>query len=289
MRLLCPNCREVIDAEALACPNGHRFICRSGVLSLLAESFGRELRPFLESFQAVRAAERKRRVDPAIYDRLPFIPADMGDVQFQLEWRLRQSDLVVVADRLRERPRSRVLDIGAWNGWLSHQLARRGHEVTAIDYFSDEYDGLGARRFYSTQWSAIQMDLLDLAVIDMTFDAIIVNRCLQFLPDPIAYVGSLRHKLSAGGQLIITGLPFFQDPRWKAQRVIEMQQAHRARYGFDLFLRPAKGYLDFGDKRCLEASGIEMKRYPQLWRASLRAMVDRTRPLQMYGVYTACP
>jgi hypothetical protein len=31
-----------------------------------------------------------------------------------------------------------------------------------------------------------------------------------------------------------------------------------------------------------------MKHYPQLWRANLRAMVDRTRPLHLYGVYTSC-
>jgi hypothetical protein len=125
-------------------------------------------------------------------------------------------------------------------------------------------------------------------VLDATFNVIVVNRCLQFLPDPIAYIGSVQKKLSAGGQLIITGLPFFRDPRWKAQRVIAMQQAHRARYGFDLFLRPAQGYLDFGHKRQLEAAGVEMKHYPQLWRANLRAMVDRTRPLHLYGVYTSC-
>jgi SAM-dependent methyltransferase len=289
MRLLCPNCRSAIDPDSRVCASGHRFAVEDGVLVLLADDFGRELRIFLSSFQPLRAASDKRLLDPAAYEQLPFIRSSVGDAQFQLEWRLRRYDLAIVLERLSDRARRSILDIGAWNGWLSHQLAKRDHAVTAIEYFVDKYDGLGARQFYRTHWQAIQMDLADLSILDGCFDVIVVNRCLQFFTDPIAYVADLRQKLSASGMLIITGLQFFDDARHKAREVAEMLGAHRQRYGFDLFLRPSKGYLDAHDRRDLQALSVSLHGYPQLWRANLKASVIRTLPKHQYGVWRARP
>jgi SAM-dependent methyltransferase len=289
MRWLCPNCHSLIDPDSLTCAAGHQFTVEDGALVLLADDFGRDLHAFLASFQSLRAVGDKRLLDLTVYEHLPAVRSDLGDAQFQLEWRLRRYDLAIVLERLRDRVRQSILDIGAWNGWLSHQLAKRDHAVTAIDYFVDKYDGLGARQFYNTHWQAIQMDLVDLSVLDGCFDVIIVNRCLQFFTEPIAYVAGLQQKLSAGGMLIITGLQFFDDSSRKAREVAEMLSWHRRRYGFNLFLRPSKGYLDAHDRRDLQALGVGLHGYPQLWRANLKAMIKRTRPHHAYGVYRAEP
>lgn len=159
------------------------------------------------------------------------------------------------------------------------------HAVTAVDYFDDEHDGLRARKFYSTSWQAVQMDLMDLQTLGEPFDMIILNRCVQFFPQPAAYVAQAKEQLAPGGLLILTGLELFRDPSAKAARVAQLLHSHRQRYGFELFLRPTKGYLDFADKAQLEAQGVQLKSPWQLLPANLKALLRPALPRHCYGVY----
>lgn len=279
--MLCPNCRERLNPDTLTCPRGHGYGESEGVLVLLDDDFGPRLRQFLAGFSQVRQQDGKRLVDPAAYEALPYGSA----VQGAFEWRLRQADLAVVLRQVAGRGPQRVLDVGAWNGWLSHQLARRGHNVTAVDYFVDQFDGLGARQFYSSRWRAIQMDLTDLAVLDETFDIVILNRCVQFFADPVAYVAQARQRVALGGRLIVTGLPVFRDPRHKVVGVQALRQSLQE-HGLDFF-KPMKGYLDEGDEAGLRRLGLTLHPYPQLRLANLRARFDRQRPRHLYGVWEA--
>ncbi|HYF62088.1 MAG TPA: class I SAM-dependent methyltransferase [Herpetosiphonaceae bacterium] len=279
MTLLCPNCRRPLD-PALRCSGGHRYAERDGVLALLEDGFAAELSAFLARFEPIRASQAKPLLDPAAYERLPF-------GQDHHEWRARCHDLAVIRRLLRGRPPRRGLDIGAWNGWLSHRLAQDGHDLTGIDYFADRHDGLGARRFYRAAWRAIQMDLLDLAVLDAPYDLIIINRCLQFMPDPLEYVRRARRLLAPGGRLVVIGVQCFRDPGAKARAVAAMQAEHRRRHGFELFLRPTRGYLDGADLRALRAAGLRFRAYPQLWAANLKALLNPRLPLHCYGLAAA--
>ena len=279
MHFLCPSCREPLPAS-LACVCGQSFGLRDDVLVLLEQEFGRRLDQFTQAFSAVRAVENRRLLDGQAYEALPFGSA----VQDDFQWRLRQYDLAVVRRLLNGRRSQRLLDVGAWNGWLSNRMADDGHLVTAIDYFVDEFDGLGAKKFYSTAWQAIQMDLTDLHVLDVSFDVIILNRCLQFFPQPAAYVALAKAKLAPGGLLIVTGMELFRDPHVKAARVADMLHVHRQRYGFELFLTPTKGYLDFDDKAQLQTQGVQVKSYRPLLPANVKAMLQPTLPYHAYGV-----
>ncbi|MBC8076476.1 MAG: hypothetical protein H7Y32_10415, partial [Chloroflexales bacterium] len=62
-------------------------------------------------------------------------------------------------------------------------------------------------------------------------------------------------------------------------------QRYQVQYGFELFLAPTRGYLDFGDKTALELLGVALRPYPQLWRANLRALLRPARPWHAYGVW----
>jgi SAM-dependent methyltransferase len=285
MRLLCPDCRGQLNPVALECPRGHRFRHHDGVLVLLEAGFHQRLRAFTDRLTAIRAAEGRRITEPSVYEDLPFAAAAAGE----LEWRLRRYDLAVLSRLLRPgRPR-RVLDVGAWNGWLSHRLAQGGHEVTAIDYFIDEHDGLGARRFYSTSWHAIQMDLSDLSLLDDSWDVVIVNRCLQFFTDPAGFVAAAKEKVGDGGLLVLTGLQFFRDPAAKAREVERLRRHYRDSYDFVLFLRPTKGYLDGHDRAALRGLGVKLRPYPTLLPANLRSWIVRTRPSHAFGVWVREP
>lgn len=285
MPLLCPNCRAAIEPAHLTCTNGHVFTPVEGVLPLLADDFKRRLDDFETALSTARRAEGKHELAGSAYAELPFSRSAETDAGMALEWRLRRYDLAIVQQRLAGRARQRVLDVGAWNGWLSHRLAAAGHRVTAIDYFSDSHDGLRSLRYYDVQWRAIQMDLRDPGLLDEVFDAIVVNRCLAFFNDPAAYLECLRPLVAAGGQLIVTGLQFFWNAAPKAARVAAERRRYRDRHGFELFLFPTRGYLDRDDHHRLRTHGLSLRPYPQLWRANLKAQLLRSRPRHAYGVW----
>jgi len=287
MRLRCPTCREPIDSREPACPNGHVYAYRDGVLRLLDASFASRLEAFAARLRVIRDAEGRRLMDVSAYEGLPHSQLRRGDAAWRAEWRLRCYDLDRVSRLAGDRAPCAVLDVGAWNGWLSHRLALRGHDVTAVDYFDDAYDGLAARKHYRSCWRAIQMDLADLAILDERFDLIVLNRCLAFFGDPIASVTSARRLLAKDGMLVITGLQFFRDPAPKARSIASQREAYRARYNFDLFLKPTKGCLDWEDRRQLQQAGVALNSYPQLWMANLKARVRRALPYHMYGLVRA--
>lgn len=287
MPLLCPNCRTAIDTASGACTRGHTFAEVDGVLSLLSDGFAQRLAEYEPVLSAARKAEGKHLLEVTDYEALPFSPAAETRPGMRLEWRLRRYDLALIQRLLADRAaQQRVLDVGAWNGWLSHRLAAAGHCVTAVDYFADAHDGLRARCFYRADWRAIQMDLRDPSVLDEPFDVVVVNRCLAFFPDPAAYLECLRPRVAPGGLLIVTGLQFYWQPAAKARRVEADLRHYRERYGFDLFLFPTRGYLDRGDHARLRALGLRLHAYPPLWAANLRARIDPRRPRHAYGLWT---
>jgi SAM-dependent methyltransferase len=282
--LLCPSCREPIDPARLACARGHAFEHAGGVLSLVDARFARELAAFEARLAASRRALGRQLLDRAAYERLPSGQEAAGDAAWRAEWRMRGCDLAVVERLLAGRGRLSVLDVGAWNGWLSNRLACLGHSVTAVDYFTGEHDGLGAVRHYARRWRAVQLDLRDLSLLDEAFDAVIFNRCLPFFPDPLAGLAGAMRLLSPGGQLIVTGLQIFTASRERARQVEAGWRAHRERFGFDLLLFPSKAYFDGGDARNLRRWGLRLRGYPQLRLANVRATLDPRRPRQMFGV-----
>jgi SAM-dependent methyltransferase len=281
--MLCPDCRAPLD-EAFTCLNGHRFCENDGVLTLVAAGFAEEMQRFASALGAARRAEGRPQLDPTAYEHLPFERPGTRLPGGSLEWRLRRYDLVVINRLLGNLRRQRILDVGAWNGWLSNRLAAAGHMVTAVDYFADEYDGLAARKHHRASWRAIQMDLRDLSVLDESFDVVIANRCLAFAPDPLAFVDQLLERVNPGGLLILTGLQIFRDARAKAQQVRAYLDAHRARHGFDLLLFPTRGYLDRTDHARLQAAGTILRPYRQLWPAHAKALLNPSLPRHYYGV-----
>jgi 2-polyprenyl-3-methyl-5-hydroxy-6-metoxy-1,4-benzoquinol methylase len=281
MSLLCPTCRNPIDPTALACSHGHQFAHEDGVLVLLEETFGGRLQTLSAALSAMRTAENKRLLDVSAYEDLPFAKAVRGN----FEWRMRGYDLALIRKLQGNRQRQQILDLGAANGWLSHRLAALGHDVTAVEYFADEYDGLRSKKFYRTTWQAIQMDLTDLSVLNQRYDVVIVNHGLHFFPDPLPQVMAAKQKVAPGGLLILIGLQFFRDPTARAHRVTALQQTFRERCGCDLFLRPTKGYLDFADKARLQDEGIVLHLCPQLWLANLKSMLNKNLPRYYYGVW----
>ena len=275
---LCPTCRQRLNATTLSCPNGHCYTAVDGVLALVDLVFARHLAAFLVPFETLRDKEARRLLDPAVYPTLPYGHAVADDP----EWRQRRLDWELVQRLLSEGKRLRVLDVGAWNGWLSNRLAGGGHQVTALDYFVDTCDGLGARRHYATEWQAVQMDLEDLTVVDDSFDVVILNRCLQFFTDPLRSLFQTGGLVRPGGLLLATGLALFRSPGRKARQV-EAFRSHLRQNGV-ADLKANKGYLDFADRERFLEAGMQLHPYRSLLMANWRARLDASRPWHGYGV-----
>jgi SAM-dependent methyltransferase len=213
------------------------------------------------------------------FRQLPYGPIAKGN----FEWRYRQAGWEIINQRLKGQPRQKILDIGAWNGWLSHRLVAAEHQVVAVDYFVDPLDGLGAMTHYDVAWPAIQMDLENLTNLPVAFDLIIVNHCLQFFATPLETLRQAQQLLIQDGKILVIGLAFFADPRKQIERV-KRYRTEFGKHGVDFF-KPMKGYLDFYDRKHLQQEGIKFHPYQQLWKANLRSQIDPTRPRYEFGLY----
>jgi len=195
-------------------------------------------------------------------------------------WRIRAEDVRIVKRHLPNSPAD-VLEIGAYNGWLSHHIARAGHHLTAIGYSDHPTHGLGAKQHYSVDWHAIRMDVTDLRQFQRPFDRVIINHGLHLYPDPVAMVRKAKALLNAGGMLIVLGLIIHRDPRKRAAQVQQDDATMQAISGRSYYLRPTKGYIS--DERQLKLTHAP---YRCMWRANLKARFRRTAPRYSYGVFT---
>lgn len=281
MKLLCPNCHAPLTPESHTCKNSHQFKTEDGVLILLNDEFGKILHARLSRFSEIRKKELSRYLKPEDYPLLPYGDVVCGNI----EWRLRQLDWEILLPLLKDRQGQKALEIGPYNGWLTHRMAELGMEITAIDYFMDDLDGLTTKKYYGEDWKSIQMDIRNVSIIDERFDIIIVNRCLQFFEDPAEYFGSLKEKVTRNGIIILSGLQFFKNPRQKQQQLEAAKSDFRRKHNFDFMLVPFKGYLDFEDMQKLISQNVELHLYPKLFVANLKSLIKPTLPRHYFGLY----
>jgi tRNA (mo5U34)-methyltransferase len=103
-----------------------------------------------------------------------------------------------------------VLDIGAWDGFMSFEAERRGAErVLATDSFSWHGDGWGTKEGFELAREALgsKVDDQDIDVMDLspeavggTFDVVLCLGVLYHMRDP---VGALERAASVTGDLLV--------------------------------------------------------------------------------------
>jgi 2-polyprenyl-3-methyl-5-hydroxy-6-metoxy-1,4-benzoquinol methylase len=275
--VLCPKCHQPIDPTAFICSNQHQFHSENGVLNLLDEGLRQQIDLIYQ--HRAQVARKLPEIADDDYNHLPYALAAQ-----HFEWQMRAYDADVVLKLLKSRPRQTVLEIGAWNGWLTHLIAEQGNTVTAVDYFAHPTDGLGAKQHYRVQWSAVKMDITDLSLFEQQFDVIVINHGLHFFPDPVGYVEQVRRLVAPGGLLILIGLTFFRDPTNRRAQVKNLVEQSEKDFGHSLFIKPTRGYMDFADKAKLQAMGIRLYQHRQLWKANLKGRLITGAPAYFYGV-----
>lgn len=258
-----------------------------GVRHCVNADLSRTLDPFLKAFRAYRTVTGERLMEPGMYNRLPESGLDHDPGL----WQLRKHDLDMVSQlelvtsSAVEKRQLRILDVGAWNGWLSHRLAAMGHRVTATDVFTDAYDGLGAVQHYPAKFEAVQADQERLHLFDGPYDLIVAQRCMGYMVDISRSLDQMKGLLAPGGTMILTGLNIFRDPRSIRKQHAQNALRFKEQYGLSYFFKQVKGYLEPDDVRTLEQCGVQLVPYAQLKWKNVISGPFRNKPLYYYGTW----
>jgi SAM-dependent methyltransferase len=120
-------------------------------------------------------------------------------------------------------PPARVLDVGCGIGALSLEIARAGHDVTAIDPDPSAIE-LAERSTHNGRPGRLDYHQGDVAACvadEVGFDVIVTSRALHHVPEPAAALERIRHWLRPGGQLVCVDFLHDRfdrrDARWVAQ------------------------------------------------------------------------
>ena len=118
-------------------------------------------------------------------------------------------------------PRSRILEVGCGNGYVSRYLKKMGHRVECADLF---FDGLQFCKERDAGYLYYQCNLLDRLFIE-EFDGICAFDVLEHIDDDDAVLKNMHDALKPGGTLFIT-VP--ADRRlWS---VMDIYAEHKRRY-----------------------------------------------------------
>ena len=276
-----------VTSDDWRCANGHAWPLVDGVRRCINPDLSRTLDPFLKAFRTYRGVAGERLLEPGMYHRLP----ESGMDHDPGLWQLRTYDLELLARFVGNTPdgiqnrQLRILDVGAWNGWLSHRLAALGHRVTATDVFTDAHDGLGAVQHYPAKFSAVQADQERLHLFDGPFDLIVAQRCMGYMVDIRRSMDQMKGLVAPGGTLILTGLSIFRDPRSIRKHLAQSALRFTEQYGLPFFFKDIKGYLDLDDQRTLEQCGVQLLPYPQLKWKNFISVPFKRKPLYCYGIW----
>ena len=257
----------------------HFVAKENGVHRFLAADVKPRLDDLLAAFQCYREDKGERITDPTRYPKLPFDEVNPG------LWKLRQIDLALMK-KLIPSSSCDILELGAWNGWLTNHLSQAGHSLTAVDYFTDPYDGLGARQHYpNANWTALQMDVEGIDVIVKRYDVILFNRCFYAYSNSLAMFEKAKALLKPGGLIIMTGMNILRDGVAFQKQWQKVNEEYQKDYGQPLTLHPLKGYFDKTDQATLEAHNVTFTSYPQLLKANLRSRLQSTKPWMGYALW----
>lgn len=236
-----------------------------------------QLSEYLPAFESYRKQLDNSNIQPEEYEGLPHNRTEKM-------WQERSNDLAFILNLI--KPGAEVLEIGSWNGWLTHHLAKK-NSVTACDYFIHEKDGLGARRFYANaNWTSIQMDPHSIALAECTFDHILFNRSVIYYERVPELLEICKKKVNPGGSMIITGLSFCKNPLPHLQNYEEVAHVFEQQYGISFYLtQPYRKVLSFEDRELFHKSGFDLVRQTPLLNSIKNRLLTTEKAVVYHAVW----
>ena len=253
---------------------------------------------FLADYAKIRHAEGRASRDSAYYRSLPNCDLTGNN---STQWKIRARSFHFFLRNILAREEQRfgrkldLLDLGAGNGWMSHQLTSRGHRVVALDIFSDDQDGLGAFSHYPMPISAVVGEFDHPPFRDSSFDLAIFNASFHYSADYARTLTRVRDCLRPSGRLVIIDSPFYEIPEHGERMRAERQAFFEQQYGFRSEALRSIEYLDRAALAQLShSSDIEWQQYKpwygirwalRPWRARLQGRRPPSRFVILVGSF----
>ncbi len=220
--LACPVCLsdlETPDFDAgefsegeLACRReAHAFRVVDGIPHMVRPERADRVRAFAESYSKAWCRDGWGAVDSDYLLRLPYRDTSR---RRSIEWRVKARSLEALERYLNNLRPHRVADLGSGVGWLSYHLARRGHEVYAVDIVHDNILGLGAATTYLRRGVYFERVLGELSrppLLDASIDTVICNASLHYATSLPQVVEEINRVLRPGGALVVLNSPVHRD------------------------------------------------------------------------------
>lgn len=248
--LVCPACHGQLDSlglQKLVCrEDGLAFPNQHGIWCFLPPDRSAYYDRFLYEYNLVRLAEGRGDLDPGYYQRLPYVdPSDRYKSDWDLRARSYQTFLrqIIVPQEAAASAGLKILDLGAGNGWLSNRLARRDHQLAAVDLRVGKLDGLGAVVHYNQPILAVQAEFDCLPFEDGLFDLVVYNASLHYSEVYRTTLQEALRVLAGSGWLAVVDTPYYHDPGSGIAMVREREERFAALYGFPSNVIPAENYL----------------------------------------------
>jgi len=285
-KFACPICQsplEIVSSDEQRCPRDRTiYRCVDGIWRCLRPDRVASLEQFIHEYETIRQAEGRGSADPAYYRQLPF--ADLSK-RFSNDWKIRAASyrsLVahLIAPLESARRPLKILDLGAGNGWLSYQLAKRGHTVAAIDLLTNANDGLGAHVHYDVSFTPIQSEFDLLPLVDQQADLVIFNSSFHYSPRYETTLAEALRVVNETGDVVIIDTPIYSNASSGAQMAAERHAQFQSKYGFPSNSIASENFLTY--QRLNELSlnlGIDWQtRKPfRGWRWAMRPWWARVR------------
>lgn len=251
MKILHPNNTKSLPLEKL---DNYLKDCIYDVIDAKERE---KLDHFLKSFEEYRTSNNLVIKDVSLYKNLPFSI-------YSEEWKERQKDIYVIDEKIKNKKNLKILDVGSWNGWLSNYLSNKGHQVTALNLFMDEYDGLLSKNKYETTYTSLQINVEELYRIEDQFDCIVFNRNWAFFNNAQKVFNDAKKMLTPNGEILFTGLAFYKNPV-KAKKNLElMNEKFETKYKIPIIYNDSKGYLDADDFSFFTRNNISLQSYQKV-------------------------
>lgn len=208
-----------------------------------------ELKPFLSQYERVREQDGNGAHTVEYYRMLPVVSEDHQDVE---RWRIRGRSFENLLGLLPSH-QLKILDLGAGNCWLTHQLTARGHPCVAIDISTNCDDGLGAQRHYPTHFMCAQADFDALPFVPGQFEVAIFNASLHYSPNVKNTLRHVRSFLKQNGMIFVIDSPTFRDSPAGQKMVANRDEQFIREFGFDKVFQYGSGYLT---RRQMKSAGF---------------------------------
>jgi SAM-dependent methyltransferase len=256
IRLRCPRCGS--NVSGWHCPACTFAIAvDDGIAHALSPASIAHHARFIEDYERIRASEGRGSDDDDFYLALPYRDTSGND---PAQWRMRALSYDYLARHLLEgfARGSRILDLGAGNGWMSYRLALAGHRPCAVDLLVNDRDGLGAARHYQTRLPGLfpryQAEIGRLPFADGQFDAAVFNASFHYAEDAEASLREAMRCVRPGGMLIISDTPWYAREKSGQRMLAERREMFLRRHGTAADAITTLGYLTDERLLALEAA-----------------------------------